>query len=204
MSCVLLLPFRAAHADPGVRLLSLPRDVGAGDVIEIHWDALAANANEMELVLSLDGGRHFDLHVSPQLEPRLGRFVWRVPNLSTDQARLALRIGIRDREQIWVASSTFRIVGNASMPRGRVALREGGGLWDAPDAGAPPGGIAAGGPGSSYSVACAYGSAESPPRGAAIESDARSAPGIVRERAERAPARHGAALAAPRYAPLRN
>ena len=56
----------------------------AGDSIEVSWtlDRPALRSfEEMELVLSLDGGRTFPVRVTGELSPRAGGLIWRVPSL---------------------------------------------------------------------------------------------------------------------------
>lgn len=94
--CAGLFAALAAHptragAEP--RVLDLPRVVHVGEIIEVRWQGVPREADEMELLLSLDGGRHFDQHISPEMDPRLGVYRWRVPDLPCADARLMLRYG---------------------------------------------------------------------------------------------------------------
>jgi hypothetical protein len=151
-----------AVAAPGPGLV-LPPAVHAGDTIEIRWDALPESAVEIELVLSLDGGRTFNLHISPELDPRTSRFAWRVPNLPAEGAVVAVRMGDLEGEGIWNTSAPFRIHGDASAPRGRVVLHEGS-TWDVLEASAGADARAFGGPRASFEAAAAHASADVPPR----------------------------------------
>jgi len=137
LMAVVATPFSSVAAAPRPGLV-LPAAVHAGDTIELRWDALPVNAVEIELVLSLDGGRTFNLHISPELDPASTRFAWRVPNLPAERAVVAVRMGDREGEGIWNTSAPFRILGDASAPRGRVALHEGS-MWDVLEAPAGPG-----------------------------------------------------------------
>ncbi len=66
----------------------------AGSTAGFSWNAEALSGfDEMELVLSLDGGRTFPLRVTGRLAPESGNIAWRVPALPTEHARLALRAG---------------------------------------------------------------------------------------------------------------
>src|SRR5207237_436906 len=87
--------------------LALPAVLHAGDAIALHWDAAPSGVQEIELVLSVDGGRHFRLHVSPELDPATARYVWRVPNLDAGDAVLALRAGTPGHEAVWLTSGHF-------------------------------------------------------------------------------------------------
>src|SRR6266567_2142128 len=92
-----------------------------GESIEIGWalDRNQAGAfDEMELILSLDGGRTFPLRLTRDLSPESGRLTWRVPALPVGKARLALRGGSDeepDLESIAVVSDTFEIAPRAGL-----------------------------------------------------------------------------------------
>ncbi len=92
----------------------------AGSVAEFAWSASgSAPFDEMELVLSLDGGRTFPLRVTGALAPGTERVTWRVPALSTDHARLALRAGVgeeSDAEEILSVSDEFSIAATSRHP----------------------------------------------------------------------------------------
>jgi hypothetical protein len=91
--------------------LDVPVSVEPGQRLEIRWDGLPGVAREAELELSLDGGRW--LRISPELEARDGRYVWRVPALSSARARLRLRAGGsaagQEFEDVVATSAEFRI-----------------------------------------------------------------------------------------------
>ena len=59
------------------RLDGIPPRVVAGSRLEIAWSGLEVGAREVELELSLAGGRW--MRISPELEAREGRYRWRVP-----------------------------------------------------------------------------------------------------------------------------
>jgi hypothetical protein len=90
-----------------------------GSVAETRWRLEAeeiGDADEAELVLSLDGGRTFPVRVSSELSPRAASYRWRVPSLPTHDARLALRVGFDragERERIVVISGEFAIAAEA-------------------------------------------------------------------------------------------
>ena len=121
--------------------LDVPGMVSAGQVVELRWSALPGDADEAELVLSLDGGRSWPVRVSPELEAREGLYRWRVPDLPADRARLALRVGGAAGERLAALSREFRIAHVAGAPAPELGFREGW-LWiglDAPDGRRPPG-----------------------------------------------------------------
>ncbi|MEO6325194.1 MAG: hypothetical protein ABIT01_03280 [Thermoanaerobaculia bacterium] len=59
--------------------------------------SVASAVTESELLLSLDGGLTFPIRLTRDLDIDTSRVRFRVPNLPTDRARLALRVGFRDR-----------------------------------------------------------------------------------------------------------
>ena len=128
-----LLFFALAAAAAGVRASSLdsqaavpagarvPATLSAGTTAEFAWySGELSGADEMELVLSLDGGRTFPLRVTGDLCLAMRRISWRVPALPAEHARLALRMG-RDEEEgsetIVSVSDEFaiRIEGSADL-----------------------------------------------------------------------------------------
>ena len=92
------------------RTCELPRlDVGfirpaagtilhGGESVEIRWSGVPLDAEEVELLLSVDGGHHFSLRLSEELDADSRAFQWRVPNLIADHAALTLRMGTCGRE----------------------------------------------------------------------------------------------------------
>jgi hypothetical protein len=48
---------------------------------------------EMEVWLSLDGGRTFPMCITPILDPKATQFDWTVPNMPTNAAVLDIRFG---------------------------------------------------------------------------------------------------------------
>lgn len=112
----------------GGRILS-PSDgqaIGAGETLAIRWSALAADVDEMELLLSVDGGRSYPLRLTRQLDPRTGSFDWIVPNLPTDRARLRVRYGRQGAENDAEPGGVFRIVG---APLHAAGVRYHAGEW---------------------------------------------------------------------------
>jgi len=79
-----------------------------GSIVRVAWSLGAAPVfDEMELVLSLDGGQSFPLRVTGDLSVAAKSLLWRVPRLPTAHARLALRTGTGEREQ----TETVRLIG---------------------------------------------------------------------------------------------
>src|SRR5215813_3271044 len=54
--------------------------VRAGQLLALRWSP-ADSVSELEILLSTDGGRHYSHCISPRLDPRRCRFVWRVPDM---------------------------------------------------------------------------------------------------------------------------
>jgi hypothetical protein len=97
----------------------------AGESVEVRWTGLPPECDELELLLSVDGGRTWPLRVSAELEPREGGFRWRVPNLAAGRARLRLRYGLGHRELDGPPTGTFRIVADPGAPASAFRFREG-------------------------------------------------------------------------------
>lgn len=124
----------AAAREAGVRgpaILLPPDAAGAlrpGDVVELRWHGVPPVAAEMELLLSLDGGRTFPLRVTPDLDAERGWFAWRVPPLPSADARLALRMNLGGREVLAATSAPFRIAAGSTAAPWTVRSRDGD-LW---------------------------------------------------------------------------
>ncbi len=88
---------------------NLPEQVVPGQEIELRWSDLPPAVEEVEILLSLDGGRSFPIRVSPELDARSGRKVWRVPPIRGEHAMLQLRMGTGEAELPGPASPAFRI-----------------------------------------------------------------------------------------------
>ena len=190
----------AAPASAG-GTIEVPAIVSAGEAIELRWHGLPGEVEEMELLLSLDGGRSFHVRLTPELEGHTNAFRWRVPDLPTGQARLMLRIGDEEGERVGALSRVFRILHTEGAPAPDVAFHEGLTWTGQEPAGAPvPSSIAPATPGfesASEPVACGLPAPQSraepliPARTPVV--DAGSVPQPTSP----------AALAAPREVPLR-
>lgn len=68
-----------------------------GQTIRVEWKSTLPSINlgacEMEVWLSLDGGRTFSMWISPWMDPKAQYFYWTVPNIPTNQAVLDIRFG---------------------------------------------------------------------------------------------------------------
>jgi hypothetical protein len=113
--------YGARGAEPRVELPS-GLALRAGQSLEIRWSKPDASVDELEILLSIDGGRRFALRVSPELDARAGRYVWRVPNLSSAQARLHIRYHREGREIDGASSAPFTLIGKPGLhPTGSSA-----------------------------------------------------------------------------------
>ena len=94
-----LLTEAVADSDYSARLI-LPtagQVLYPGQRVRVEWEATLPNTKavgcEMELVLSLDGGRTFNTWITPPLDPKARYFYWTVPNTPTNAAMLDIRFG---------------------------------------------------------------------------------------------------------------
>jgi hypothetical protein len=71
--------------------------VYAGQKIRVEWRSILPPINlgacEMEVWLSLDGGRTFTGEISPWMNPKSQYFYWTVPNTPTNAAVMDIRFG---------------------------------------------------------------------------------------------------------------
>lgn len=107
-------PGRAAEAAPaaGLRLvLPATRVFHAGELVEVRWSGDVADVEEFELLVSFDGGRHWTAHASPELDPRFGRYLWRVPAVEARDVRLMARFRRDEHERAGEPTASFAIVG---------------------------------------------------------------------------------------------
>ena len=96
-------PFaRTSKADTGAYAAKLisPRAgqvLVPGQQVRVEWKTVLPHVDlswcELELYLSLDGGRSFSFRITPQLDPRATFFYWIVPNMPTNTAVLDIRFG---------------------------------------------------------------------------------------------------------------
>lgn len=126
-----LLASAAVSATPAVSI-SVPAGeiLLAGSVVEVRWHGVARDVEEVELLLSLDGGRT-SVRLTEQLSSGSGSYFWTVPDLAARRASLILRMGIRGQEIESEPSERFDI-GGGSGTTARVAFN-GGELWIVPD-----------------------------------------------------------------------
>ena len=125
-----LVQAEARFLAPGARAA-----LESGASVRVAWSLAETRdrePDEMELVLSLDGGRTFPVRVTRNLSPGTRSFAWRVPTLPTAHAQLALRTGEDGDEEIELVGDEFSIEigpGAPLEPTTRVA-----GEWRTRDA----------------------------------------------------------------------
>jgi hypothetical protein len=71
--------------------------VRAGQLVDLRWSP-ADSIAELEILLSVDGGRHYSRCISPRLDPRKCGFVWRVPDLGSATLQMRIRFNRGGRE----------------------------------------------------------------------------------------------------------
>ena len=96
----------------------------SGQVIVLEWTA-AERVQELEILLSLDGGHTYPRWISPQLSPRARRFVWRVPLGLGPSVRMRIRFNRGGREIEGAPSAPLAIADlRAPQPLGLPLLPE--------------------------------------------------------------------------------
>lgn len=115
----------AETAAPPVRL-AVPRHgatLQAGSLAVLAWEPLDSfdrparlpRITEWEAFLSLDGGAHYPIRITPHLDRDLRRVLWQVPRIPTRDARLLLRFGDEQKETGFELPERFAISGTASL-----------------------------------------------------------------------------------------
>lgn len=174
-----------------------------GRTVDLRWAALPHCVDEFEVLLSLDGGRHYPVRLTPQLDPSLGGLAWTVPNLPTDRARLRLRWGCDGVEIEGPPSAAFAISARDGLPMQPARYRTG--EWwlqldGAADALEPRGAsLGSAGPGFPEPVAAVEGSEDRVLPG----GHERLVYGAPMDRTPAGEARTGGLVRRPRHVPLR-
>ena len=115
---------RTAYAgEEAPRFVRAPQGVvHPGDVIELEWSVEGGAVDELEVVLAVDEGRRFTVRVTPELDPTTSRWSWKVPDLPSAHARLAIRYGEEDEERISDPTPEFRIEPKADQKTSAPAV----------------------------------------------------------------------------------
>ncbi|HKF44599.1 MAG TPA: hypothetical protein VKG01_15990 [Thermoanaerobaculia bacterium] len=98
--------------------------VRAGATAKLEWRGLPEEADELELLLSIEE-HELPIRLTSELSPRAGTLLWRVPNLPSRRARLTIRFGIEGEEIESVPSDVFEIRPSRDEPLASVVFRDG-------------------------------------------------------------------------------
>jgi hypothetical protein len=117
-------------AAPPVRLAAPQHGttLEAGSLALLDWEPLGpfepfAQIEEWEAFLSLDGGAHYPVRITPHLDRDLRRILWQVPHIPTRDARLLLRFGNEHHETVFELPERFAITGTVSpFESGTISL----------------------------------------------------------------------------------
>ena len=109
LACLWLAALPAAGESAEFALPLAGATLAAGEEVAVQWSGAPAAVVEMELMLSVDGGRRFAVRLTRELEPKTTSYLWRVPRLPTRAARLALRVNLDGREVEVGTSAPFVI-----------------------------------------------------------------------------------------------
>ena len=87
-----------------------------GETAAISWeaDSLPPEAEEWEAFLSIDGGQHYAIRITPHLDVAIRRATWTVPNITARDVRMLLRFGDERRESTIEVPVSFAIEGTFS------------------------------------------------------------------------------------------
>ena len=101
-----------------------------GSLARIAWTAsapLPRGVVEWEAFLSVDGGRYYATRITPHLDIDIRSFEWRVPNVSSNDVRLLIRIGDEREEKSVDVPLRLAIIADLDvrMPVARVAASAG-------------------------------------------------------------------------------
>jgi hypothetical protein len=123
----ILAVLAAAPVLAGITVTAPPpaRHLAPGESVAIAWSDLPAGVEELEVLLSLDGGRSYPVRLTPSMDPRRAVFEWVVPNLPAACARVRLRVGIGGREIESEASPPFEIGRAVDAPIAPLEFRNG-------------------------------------------------------------------------------
>jgi len=114
-----LAPLRARATE--LPAIEVPAAIVAGAGVDVGWRGLPPDVREVELELSLGGGRW--VRISPEIDAGAGAYRWRVPALLAALAQIRLRAGGEGFERVVAISSCFTIRSDPSG-RGRDDLTE--------------------------------------------------------------------------------
>jgi hypothetical protein len=99
LAAAALLAFSLAARGAEPLTVTAPTDgtvLRGGSVATIRWTATAAlprGVEEWEAFLSVDGGHYYATRITPHLDIDIREFDWPVPNVTSGDVRLLIRIG---------------------------------------------------------------------------------------------------------------
>lgn len=100
----------------------------AGSVVTVRWDGVPGEAHELEILLSVDGGRSL-ARLGEEVDGGTTSLSFTVPNLPAARAVLLLRYGVKGKgETIGGSSAPFSIVPAPGVPFAALAYKRGE-LW---------------------------------------------------------------------------
>ena len=108
---------------PSLRFPDAGPAVIAGQRVTVAWEGVSADVDELELLLSVDGGQRYAIRLTRSLDPASGSVAWTVPSFATNDARLRLRFNRGGREEDGEPSAPFRIFVPPASPSSRLELR---------------------------------------------------------------------------------
>lgn len=88
----------------------------AGELVEVRWQGLPVDVDEMELLLEVDHTAAVRVRLTPQLAAASRSYAWRVPNLPGRNACLRLRWGRGGVETEGEPSASFAILADPRAP----------------------------------------------------------------------------------------
>ncbi len=97
----------------------------AGQLVDVRWEGLPADVDEMELLLEVDRSAAWHLRLTPELAATTRTYPWRVPNLPGSRATLRLRWGRDGVETEGEPSAPFRIEVDPRAPLAGARFRSG-------------------------------------------------------------------------------
>jgi hypothetical protein len=192
--------FPAAAAAGGFSSPAAGERLGAGSRVEVRWSRLPSRVEEMELLVSVDGGHAFARVAD--VEPSDHSYSWVVPSLPAEHAVLAIRGRVNGQETLVAETGSFRIERDDARALHPLSYR-GGELWtDAGGSAAPAPSDGVADPGHAEIVPPLAHEAAEGPRGAASTTPLfREEPASAREASSRtaaSPSCSRAPLAFPR------
>jgi hypothetical protein len=111
----ILFPALALAGPAQIRLLAPVAGAAlrGGETAVVSWeaDALPPQAEEWEAFLSIDGGRHYAIRITPHLNIDMHRATWTVPNITARDVRVLLRFGDERNEREIEVPISFSIEG---------------------------------------------------------------------------------------------